>query len=211
MRIALFGATGAIGRHVLEQAIAAGHDVKAFTRSADRLPSDDDRVVAIEGDATSADHVASAIEGTDAVISALGPATNKPEEVAIAVSAMTNILAAMERHDVRRLVALSGGAVEVPGERKARGDAIASAVVRLFARHVVAAKQREFGLIHASRVDWVAVRPPRVTNGPLTGEYRTGRIALGPRSAISRADLAHFMLRCVVEDDYLRRAPFISL
>ena len=210
MRVALFGATGAIGRHVLEQAIAAGHEVTAFTRDSGRLSLHDERARAVEGDARSAERVAATIEGADAVISALGPSSNRRAEVEMAVTAMTNILAAMEHHGVKRLVALSGGAVEVPAERKARGDAIASAVVRFLARHVVAAKQREFRLIHASSVDWVAVRAPRVTDGPLTGKYRTGQLALGPRSAISRADLAHFMLRCLNEDTYLRQAPFIS-
>lgn len=209
MRIGLFGATGAIGRHVLEQALEAGHQVSALTRDGDRLAATPALRV-VEGDAGTAATVADVVAGTDAVVSALGPSTNAPAEVGIAVAAITNILDAMHQHGVRRVVALSGAAVEVPGERKAFPDAVASAVVRLFARHVVAAKQREFGLIHASDLDWVAVRPPRVTDGPPTGRYRTGELKLGPRSAISRADLAHFMLRSVTDDTHLRRAPFIS-
>lgn len=184
--------------------------MKAFTRDASRIGVQHGRVQIVEGDAGSAAQVAEAIAGTEAVISALGPSSNRPAEVEIALAAVASILAAMKQHSVGRLIALSGAAVEVPGERKSPGDAIASAVVRLLARHVVAAKQREFELIQASEVDWVVVRPPRVTDGPLTGRYRTGRIRLGPRSAISRADLADFMVRQLTDDTYLGQAPFIG-
>ena len=54
------------------------------------------------------------------------------------------------------------------------------------------------------------VRPPRVVEGPLTGNYRVGALRVGPRSKISRADVAHFMLRQLDADTYLRQAPFIA-
>lgn len=210
MRLAVFGATGRIGRHVVEQAVAQGHAVIAFVRDPSRLPVPAERLTVVTGDIGDPSAVETAVAGAGAVISALGPKHNTAAEAQRVVEGMRNVLAAMERHGVRRLVNLSGGAIRVPGEWKRPAGAIASAVVRLLARHVVAAKQREFELIRRSGLDWVAVRPPRVTDGPLTGRYRTGDVALGPRSRISNRDVADFMLRQLTDDSYLRQAPFVS-
>ena len=206
----MFGATGRIGRHVVEQAVAHGHAVVAFVRDPSRLSLPAERLTVVTGDVGDPSAVEAAVDGADAVISAIGPKHNTAAEADRVVDGMRNVLAAMERHGVRRLVNLSGGAIRVPGERKPPADAVASAVVRLLARHVVAAKQREFDLIRRSAVDWVAVRPPRVIDGPLTGSYRAGDVALGPRSRISNRDVADFLLRQLTDDTYVRQAPFVS-
>jgi len=61
-------------------------------------------------------------------------------------------------------------------------------------------------IVVASGVDWTIVRPPRLTNGPLTGRYRVedGRL---PRRGIfiSRADVAHFLLRELEHGEHLRQ------
>ena len=52
-------------------------------------------------------------------------------------------------------------------------------------------------IVMASGLDWTIARPPRLTNGPLTGRYRVENGHLPDRSAtasISRADVAHFLL-----------------
>jgi hypothetical protein len=114
----------------------------------------------------------------------------------------------MDRHGIRRLVGLAGGAVDVPGERKPLSGRLTSAMVRLLARNVVAAKQREFAVVHASDLDWTMVRPPRVTPGP-----PTGRVEVGDRLhnfRISSGDLAEAMVRIVAGRDWLRQAPYVS-
>jgi putative NADH-flavin reductase len=59
---------------------------------------------------------------------------------------------------------------------------------------------------------WVIVRPAVLTNGRLTGSYRSGfpvtDKSIGGK--ISRADVADFMLKQLMEDTYLRRTPGIS-
>ena len=210
MELAIFGATGAVGRQLVEQAVAEGHDVRAVVRDVARLTTASPRLTLVQGELEEAERLASALAGADAVLSALGPAANSAQAADRLVQAVRAIVDAMEEHGVRRYVGLSGGAVRLDGERKQVVDALASAVVRVVARHVVDAKQRECELLRDSGLDWVIVRPPRITDGPLTGSYRAGEIRIGPRSRISRADVAHFMLRQVSEDRYLRRGPFIS-
>lgn len=71
MRIALLGATGAVGGHFLNKALAAGHEVSALVRSPAKLPERPDLSV-LKGDATHADDVLALVTGTDAVVSCVG-------------------------------------------------------------------------------------------------------------------------------------------
>jgi putative NADH-flavin reductase len=89
-------------------------------------------------------------------------------------------------------------------------DRIASFFVGKAVRHVVQAKQLELEIIVASNLNWIAPRPPRVVDGPLTGVYRVGNHSVGPRSRISAADLADFMVKSLTDDEHLKTAPFIS-
>lgn len=213
MRLSLFGATGDIGRFVLEQALAAGHDVTALTRDRGKLadPAAGDRLRVVVGDIEDYEAVASVVAGSDAVISALGPTSNAAHQVELFERWAGHLVRAVEAQPSTRVVILSGAAVDVPGERKGLGDRIASAVVRIAVRHVVAAKQVEFDVVSRSRLEWIAVRPPREVPGPRTGRYEQGTdLRLGPRSRISQPDLAEFLLRQASDDTWLRRAPFVS-
>jgi len=205
--IVVFGASGVIGRHVVDEAVRAGYRVRAFTRDASKIPARDG-VEPIQGDALDPDAVARAIQGSHAVISALGPTTNRKEEVEKSVTAIRNIVRAMDRWGVRRLVGLSGAAVQIAGERKPLGGRIASFIVRLLAGNVVRAKQREYEETAATTLDWTVVRPPRVVDRPAAGRAIASD-RLHSRS-ISESDLAAFMVSEVDAAEHVREAPFVS-
>ncbi len=211
MRLTILGGTGKIGRLVVEQALAAGHEVTVLARDPRRLAAVAQRsgMRVVEGDVSDPDALAKAVDGANAVISALGPTGNAPDQVAKLREGMRNLIAAMDRHGVRRVVNLSGAAVDVPGDRKPLFDRVASRIVRILARYVVEAKQAEFEQLASSSLDWVAVRPPLVNDGPRTGRYRAGIDILRPGARISRADIADFMLAEAIEPTYIRQAPFI--
>lgn len=205
--LVVFGASGFVGRQVVEAALRAGWAVHAFTRDASRLAGRPGLTV-VEGDASDAAAVARAITGASAVVNALGPSTNRRDEIDLTVVAIRNILAGMAHHGVRRLVSLSGAAVDVAGDRKPLGARLASRLVRLFAGNVVRAKQREYEEIAASGVEWTIVRPPRVTDAP-----PVGRTVPGDRlysRTVSAADLAAFMVGEIDGRDHVRGAPFVS-
>lgn len=210
MRVTIFGAGGGIGRHVVEQARAAGHELTLVTRDASTLQASGPGVRVLEGDVRGAGLVAAAVDGVDAVINTLGPTSNTADQVELVESFTRSLVQSMQAARVRRLVTLSGAAVNLHGERKGTGDRLASAVVRIFASNVLRAKQREYEVIAESDLDWVAVRPPRVSDDPARGDYRVGDLALGPRSRIGKADLAAFIVSQLTDDTYLRKAPQIS-
>jgi len=208
VRVLLFGASGGIGSRVRAQARAAGHELVLFARDPARLEPLDSGERVVAGDIAEPSAVAAAVAGVDAVVSALGPADNTSGQVTLYESFATALVEAMEANGVRRLVAISGAAVTLPGERKALRGRIASAFVRLLVPHVVRAKQREIEIISAADLDWIAPRPPRVIEGGQTDGYRLGDDARAMR--VSQGDLAHFMVSALTDDRHLRQAPFIS-
>ncbi len=62
-------------------------------------------------------------------------------------------------------------------------------------------------VLRASGLDWTAVRPPRLTNGRLTGNYRTALERNLPGGlVISRADVAHAMLAALRQPETIGHA-----
>ena len=207
--MALFGGTGGIGGEVLRLALDRGLEVRALCRAPESVAARGDRLELIRGDARDADAVARAVRGADAVISCLGPRSNTRQAADEMLDAARTIFDAMRRERVARVVLISGGAVDAPGDRKGVQDRLTSALVRRLARWVVDAKQREFDLVCASDLDWTAVRPPRVSKGAGTGRYRVGVDRL-PGSRIAAADVARSMLDALDDASLVRKAPFVS-
>src|SRR5919205_357625 len=211
MKLTIFAATGGIGRQVLEQAVAAGHDVTAVVRNPKKLSR---QVRIVTADLASADPATleSAVAGSDAVLSALGP--RSAHETRIASQGTRAIVQAMRATDVRRIVVVSAapiGTVPSPGRPKPprhdQGDGFF--MRNLFGPLVKAALRKHYAdlalmedVLRDSGLDWTVVRPPRLTDGPLTGTYRTayGQNVRGG-ILVSRADVAHYMLRALEQPE----------
>ena len=117
----------------------------------------------------------------------------------------------METHGISRLVLLVGAGVEHPEDPFSLGGRAMSAVLGLVAGDLLTDSKGYVKRAVESDLERVVVRPPRLTDGPRTGEYRTGYLKLGPRATISRADLAAFMLEQATEpDEYVGEAPMIA-
>ena len=205
MKLTIFAATGGIGRQLLAQAVAAGHEVTAVVRNPKRLSPE---IRAIMADLAASDPVAidSAIEGTDAVLSALGP--RSISEAGITSQGTRAIVQAMKAVGVRRVVVVSAAPVSTissPGRPKPTkhdpGDGFfmrnqaAPLVKAIFRKHYVDLALME-DILRDSGLAWTVVRPPRLTDRPLSGTYRTAYGQNLPHGlSISRADVAHLMLR----------------
>jgi putative NADH-flavin reductase len=203
--LVIFGGTGRIGRLVLERALAAGWTVTVLSRgSSEGLPAS---VEVVTGDVRDHAAVERAIRGASAVVSALGARSNAPSEADALETGMRIIVAAMSEAGVSRLVTLSGAAVTIPQDSKPAIDRLASRVVRVFARHVVDAKQREYEVLAASDLRWTALRPALVRDGEARG-YRLD-MRLTPGARVTRADVAQALLDQVADSRFECRAPFV--
>ena len=204
MKLTIFGASGATGRQLLEQALAAGHQVTILVRNPASITLQHERLKVVTGDARDPEKVAAAIAGQDAVLSALG--ATSPGPVLICTEAITHILAAMSRHGVRRLVALSAY-----GTLDSRTGGLYNRLVWLLKKDKMLDKEQMEKLIQPSQLDWTLVRPPALTNGALTHSYKVGTsLPIKVTSHISRADVADFMLRQTTDNTYMHLAAAIT-
>ena len=208
MNILIVGATRGIGRQLLDQALASGHTVTALVRDPQRLAVQHERLKIVKGDILDPDSVALAMAGQDAVCCTIG--VKAPWILVTIFSEGTmNLLQAMKKTGVKRLVCVTGiGA----GDSKGHGGFLYDCVFYPFIlRPIYADKDRQESLIRASDVDWTIVRPGFLTNGPLTENYRMLTNLTGVTAGwISRADVAHFMLKELASNQFIRQSPLLT-
>ncbi|MFW6069356.1 MAG: NAD(P)-dependent oxidoreductase [Chloroflexota bacterium] len=208
MKLTIFGATGRTGQHLVEQALARGHQVTAFTRSPQKLAAYRDRLHIVQGDVQDSGAVKRAVAGADAVISVLGPTQNTPDYQI--TRGTGHILDAMKKHGVRRLVISAGAGVGDPQDEPKLFNKLINVLLKLVSRHVYEDMKRTVDTVRSSDVDWTVVRVPMLTDGPAKGHVKTGYVGKGMGPRITRADMASFMLDQVESDAYLHKAPAIS-
>ncbi|HZN85110.1 MAG TPA: NAD(P)H-binding protein [Mycobacterium sp.] len=220
MKLTLLGATGGVGREIFSQAVATGHLVTAVVRNPSKLPADVD-VVRQDLATPDLEVLAAAMRDVDAVISAVGP--HRAAEAGIVAPATAAITHAMDCARVRRLVVISAAPVGVvpsthqphpprydPGDDQLMRSVLSPLIRRLFGPLYADLAAMEDQLRDGS-LDWTSIRPPRLTNGPLTRTYRTA-IDRNVRHGlfISRRDVAHLMLTVLQQPETVRHAVGVA-
>ena len=197
MKITVFGSTGRAGSAIVERALDMGHEVAAFARSPERLAwlEGRPRLSVVPGDALDQAAVESAVDGAEAVVTALGAGTLDPSTH---LSEMTaNLVKVMQTVGPRRLVALSHVGVLL---KKVDPRYL----------HVADEHRRNLKVLQDSGLDWIAVCPPGITDEPAHGHTEPVPGARGPNWSISRFDLADFMLERLDGDEFLRQTVGVS-
>jgi putative NADH-flavin reductase len=220
MRVVIFGPTGGTGRRLVERAIAEGHEVTAFVRNPSRMSARHERLEVVVGDAFDPGQVREAVAGNEAGISVLGsrqPSNpllprrpGDPHGVGSAGAA--NIVAAMEEHGLRRFVCQTAwGVGESKEDAGLAGAFFMNVLVPPLLRDEYADKEAQEKIVRESDLEWIIVRPMILTNGPWTNDYRA-RVDLKPgrRPYISRADVADFLIRQLVDNTFVRDTPAIG-
>jgi putative NADH-flavin reductase len=208
MRITVFAATGGIGRCVLDQALAAGHEVTAVVRDPSKVPPG---VHTVRADLSTVEPgtLETAVGGADAVLSGLGP-RNARQANAITSAGTKAIIGAMKATGARRIVVVSAAPVSTtptpehpnpprhdPGEGFVMRNLLTPIIRRVLHDHYVDLAIMEEAL-RSSGLDWTSVRPPKLTDKAMTGQYRLAyEQNIRGGSTISRADVAHYMLACL--------------
>jgi putative NADH-flavin reductase len=207
VKILIIGATGGTGRILLDKALEQGHQVTALARNPSAVAPRDYRPRVLRGNALDPEAVEAAVAGQDAVLSVLGTRSTKPTTLFSASTA--NLVDAMKKHGVRRLVCLTGiGA----GDSKGHGGILYDRVLLPFVvRNQYEDKDRQEEIIRRSGLEWVIVRPARLTNKSAKGKYQVFLSGDSYRATtISREDVSAFILAQLSEDHYLHQTPVIS-
>ncbi|HEX5296911.1 MAG TPA: SDR family oxidoreductase [Streptosporangiaceae bacterium] len=211
MRIVVFGANGQTGRLLAEQALAAGHDVTAVTRRPAGFPLTHDRLAVVHADVRDAHAVDRAVEGADVVLSALGvPFTRK--QITIYSEGTGNIVAAMSRHGVKRLIVVSSSATEP--HHHADGGFLLNRVLQplvtaTIGKTTYADMRRMEDLVRRSDLEWTIMRPSGLFDTPGVTAYQLHQDQ-APGIFTSRADLAASMLDQATDSRFMRKAVAVT-
>jgi putative NADH-flavin reductase len=209
MKLTVFGATGGTGLQVIEQGLAAGHEVRAVVRDATRLAPDRAGLEVVVADVMDPSAIVEAVTGRDAVISAMGSRDGR-KPTTVCEDSSRSIVDAMHKARTRRLIVVSGTGPFDEGEGLGMRYLLKPIGGRLL-KHVFADFVAMEKVVRASGLDWTIVRPPRLTDKPLTGRYRTRRDMNVHRNfAVSRADVAHLILAVSEDSDTYGAAIFIG-
>jgi putative NADH-flavin reductase len=195
----------------VRQALDAGHKVTAVVRDPSRFDMSHPALeVAVVPGLTDPEVLRPVLEASDAAISGVGPRGRK--DGPIASSTTRGILRAMEASGVRRFVAVSAVPVgPVPKGESFVNRRILLPFISAFARDVYVDLAEMEDEIRRSTTEWTIVRPPKLVNKPLSGKYRTIVGGNVPRGyTISRADVAHLMLRVLEQPETIKQVIGIA-
>ena len=208
MKLAIFGAAGRTGIPLVEQALEKGHEVVALVRTPSKLSIGNQRLTVVQGDVTHLADVERVVQGADAVLSVLGHV--KGSEPDILTHAIRNIILAMDKYHVKRLVSLSGASVQAQQDKPKLVNRLIKFYTQATTGSLLKDAEQQFMELQNSDVDWVVVRGPMLTERPHTGTYHISWTGVNTGLRVSRANVADFMLKQVTDRTYLRQAPLIS-
>src|SRR4051794_5576726 len=200
MKIALFGASGMVGKRIMDEAVHRGHEVTAIVRNPPAVHTDSDRVTVMQGDATDAARVAELVRGHDVVIDAIAPPRGPHTTAEVLPKAVRGLIEGMKQSGVKRLLVVGGAGSLLLGD----GTPLFSTTTFPEAYRAEAVGQRQALQELQSRagqagIEWSYLSPAaEVIPGKRTGQFRVGEDRLMVdelgRSRISAEDYAVAML-----------------
>jgi len=209
MKIMIFGATGTIGKQLVNQSLDKGYEVYVFSRRIDKMKKiDHPQLHKIEGDVFNLLDLNDVMPQMDAVIITLGAGKNRNSIVRS--QGTKNIIKAMNNHGVKRLICQTTlGAGESEGNLNLFWKYI---MFGWFLKQVFRDHQLQEEYVKQSSLDWTIVRPAAFIEGEKTEKYRHGfsSVDKSVRLKISRADVADFILKQLNSSLYLFKTPGVS-
>jgi len=211
MKLAVFGANGPTGRLLTRIALDEGHDVIAFTRRPEAFPIEHRRLEVAPGDVHDSGVVASAIEGSDAVISTLGvPFAKTP--ITVYSDGVANIIEGMHAAGIKRLVCVSSSVLG-PHPEPLGGFVFEKVmqpyVVNKLGKTLYADMRRMETMVSDSDLAWTIVRPSGLFKAPAVSAYRVAIDYVGHRFT-ARIDLADCLLRQALGETYVRSSIAVA-
>lgn len=215
-KVLVVGATGGTGRATIDALVKRGHRVTAFSRHAESLEGTEEAVTLLNGDATNPEDVDRAVAGHDAVVITLG-ITENPLRVRLFGAARTpldvrsagtrNVIAAMRKHGVRRLVVQSTFGV---GETRDRLRWVERLFFSVLLKPQIADTEVQECVVRDSGVDWVLAQPVHLTDGDSDDMPYTSAEGQVREWKISRKGVARFLALAVQAPEYLGKSVALS-
>ncbi len=208
--VALLGASGMLGEYLLREALAREYTVRVLARTPAKLAEFAGSITIIQGDARDPAAIEQLVQGSDVVISALGPVKSDGEAARFINTAATgNVLQAMQGKPISQYMVVSGAAVVMPGDERDLLGWWIRTLAQVGLRDELQDKQAEYELLAKSPVDWMLVRCPLIdpqpARWPALASTRTP-----PAFRVRAGEVAQFMLDQIDARQFVRAGPFVG-
>ena len=207
MKLTIIGASAGVGLQCTGLALQRGHEITTLSRRAIRLP-EDPKLKRVQGSATNPHDIKDALAGADAVLVTLG--VKSPLATTLfSDSARILLQAIQETGSSPPVLVLTGFGA---GDSWNYNSFSMKLLFTVLLKKVYADKSEQERVIAGGYPRWEIVRPGRLTNGTMTGRYRVlDELAEGMQvGAISRADVAHFMVTQAEHPTCLGKYPALT-
>lgn len=199
MKVIVFGANGQTGQAFIKQALEKGLSVTAFVRDKGKLNINHPNLTVMVGEATKEEEVVQGIKGHDAVVNCLGGPGMKPSTILTEMTA--NICKGMETWGIQRIVQVSSAGVH----QELKG--ISGKIISFLLRNPLKDHRGAFNVLFQSGVQYTLARPMQLTNEEGTGMYREAITGVPDKGMkISRSDVAHFLLKALLDNEYIGKS-----
>jgi putative NADH-flavin reductase len=176
MKVVIIGATGFVGRRVVDEALARGLQVTAIARQKKDLPDNANLTVAL-GDVADGPWLVQQLTGHDVVISAYNPGWAEADLYEKTAKGAQQILAAVKQSGVKRLLYVGGaGSLEVAPGIELVDTPQFPENIRPGAQAV---RDLRDALKKETQLDWTYLSPAALLEpGKRTGQFRLGTTQL---------------------------------
>lgn len=176
MKVALIGASGFVGKALLNELVGRGNEVIAIARDKDKIESTDEKVTKLAVDVLNTEALAEALKGADVVVSAFNPGWTNPNLYQDTLAGAEAIQAGVKASGVKRFIFIGGaGTLQIDGNQLVDGPDFPKEI------YPGASAVRDYfnKLKEEKELDWVFFSPaiemhPGITIGR-TGKYRLGK------------------------------------
>ncbi|MBI5450087.1 MAG: NAD(P)H-binding protein [Gammaproteobacteria bacterium] len=207
--LALFGASGATGRAIIDQALHNGLKVRALVRAASSLAIRSPQLDIITGALLNREDVTATLTGCTTAICVFGP--RPPYRDIFCAEATALIVEVMRGLSIRRLLCQTGGMI---GDYRANRTWPFQLMTTAFNKRlpaIAADRAKQEQMVRDSGLDWTLIKPPRLTDGAARGTWRAGTgVRLGMLSSLTRTDLSAFVIDETLHNHHLHQAVFIK-
>lgn len=210
MKIAVFGATGGIGKFVVKHALAQGHSVNAYVRNPDKLKNTDKNLTIFVGEISDYYKIKETITDCDAVIITLGISMKWGYEDTSSIEAHKNIIKAMKELNVKRLIDWSTPTVKFKNDIPSFSTIASRIMASIFLPKAKMVLLKVNKQVVSSDLDWTIVRFMAPKNSPFTKQIKVGFGDVKLNFNISREDIAYFMVNQISNNKYLYSMPIIG-
>ncbi|URM37715.1 NAD(P)-dependent oxidoreductase [Flavobacterium anhuiense] len=205
-KVAVLGGGGRTGKYLVKQLLKNGFSVKLLLRNPDNFTIQNSKIEIIKGDALSEESVSLLLGDCQAVINTIGQRMGEPM---VASQATKNVLNAMDAYGIQRYLLLAGLNIDTPFDKKSPKTIMATDWMKTNFPEIQKDRQFTYDLLSSSKIDWTQVRVPLIVFSDESNEISVNlEDCLGDK--ITALDISKFLVKEMVEPNYIRQSPFIS-